>query len=116
MWGFSIKEEIIIPTDMDLSNVSTIYQGKGSKQDIINLRGIFKLPIIRNLLDRLVYFDEQEQISTSMGPFQVGDQKSRNIRDHTLVVHAVVNEAHSEKLCIAYCTLYRYCYWLYYQG
>ena len=95
-----IKEEIIIPTDMDLSNVSTIYKGKGSKQDVINLRGIFKLPIIRNLLDRLVYFDEQEQISTSMGPFQVGNQKSRNIRDHTLVVHAVVNEAHSEKLCI----------------
>ena len=28
-----------------------------------------------------------------MGQFQVGNQKKRNIRDHTLIIHAVVNEA-----------------------
>ena len=32
-----------------------------------------------------------------MGAFQVGNQKGRNIRDHTLVVHAVVNEAQNDK-------------------
>ena len=32
-----------------------------------------------------------------MGQFQVGNQKGRNIRDHTLVVHAVVNEAQRKK-------------------
>ena len=92
-----IKEEILIPTKLNLSNISTIYKGKGSKQNVVNLRGIFKLPIIRNLLDRLIYFDEQEQISASMGQFQVGNQKGRNIRDHTLIVHAVVNEAQEQK-------------------
>ena len=94
----SIKEKLIMPGKLDLSNVSTIYKGKGSKQDVINLRGIFKLPIVRNLLDRLVYFDEKDLISESMGHFQVGNQKGRNIRDHTLVVHAVVNEAHIKKI------------------
>ena len=29
-----IKEELIIPTKLNLSNVSTIYKGKGSKQDV----------------------------------------------------------------------------------
>ena len=53
---------------------------------------------MRNLLDRLVYFDEKDQISKSMGHFQVGNQQGRNIRDHTLIVHAVVNEAHLKKL------------------
>ena len=88
-----IKESILIPRKLNLSNVSTIYKGKGSKQNVVNLRGIFKLPIIRNLLDRLVSTDEQETIAVNMGPYQVGNQKKRNIRDHTLVVHAAVNEA-----------------------
>ena len=95
-----IKATIIIPSKLDLSNVSTIYKGKGSKQDVINLRGIFKLPILRNLLDRLICYDEEETVSSSMGQFQVGNQKDRNIRDHTLVVQAVINEAHDKKLKI----------------
>ena len=54
-----IKEELLIPANLQLSNVSTIYKGKGSKQDVINLRGIFKLPIVRNILDRLIYIDDK---------------------------------------------------------
>ena len=92
-----IKEEIIIPGELKLSNVSTIYKGKGSKREVLNLRGIFKLPIVRNILDRLIYKDDHEQINVSMGPFQVGNQKRRSIRDHALVVHAVVNEAKANK-------------------
>ena len=92
-----IKEELLIPSKLDLSNISTIYKGKGSRQDVINLRGIFKLPILRNILDRLVYMDEQDTIGTAMGQFQVGNQRGRNIRDHTLVVHAVIHEAQETK-------------------
>ena len=55
-----IKLEIIIPSKLNVSNVSTIYKGKGSKQEVINLRGIFKLPIIRNILDRMICNDEEE--------------------------------------------------------
>ena len=95
-----IKEELIIPEKLNLSNVSTIYKGKGSKQNVVNLRGIFKLPIVRNILDRLICYDEQDEVSRSMGQFQVGNQMGRNIRDHTLVVQAVINEAHEKKLKI----------------
>ena len=38
-----IKSKLLIPTKLNLSNVSTIYKGKGSKQEVVNLRGIFKL-------------------------------------------------------------------------
>ena len=92
-----IKEELLIPSHLNLSNISTIYKGKGSKQNVINLRGIFKLPIVRNILDRLISFDEEVKVSQSMGQFQVGNQKERNIRDHSLVIHAVVNEARATK-------------------
>ena len=92
-----IKDVIMMPSKLCVSNISTIYKGKGSRQDVINLRGIFKLPIIRNILDRMVCFEEECQIGPQMGPFQVGNQKKRNIRDHTLIVHAVINEAHRKK-------------------
>ena len=95
-----IKLEIIIPSKLNVSNVSTIYKGKGSMHDVLNLRGIFKLPIIRNILDSLVYSDEQEQVCASMGPFQVGNQKGRNIRDNTLVLHAAINEVQANKTCM----------------
>ena len=95
-----IKKEILIPSHLNLSNISAIYKGKGSKQDVINLRGIFKLPIVRNILDRLISNEEQEQLMKNMGQFQVGNQKERNIRDHTLIMHAIVNEAIEKKLSI----------------
>ena len=93
-----IKEEIFIPSHLQLSNVSTLYKGKGSRRDVLNLRGIFKLAIVRNILDRLIYRQDQEIVNSSMGQFQVGNQTGRSIRDHTLIVHAVVNEALTNKI------------------
>ena len=52
-----------------------------------------ELSIVRNILDRLITMDEQSVVNESMGQFQVGNQQGRNIRDHTLIIHAVVNEA-----------------------
>ena len=88
-----IKLEILVPDMLKLSNVSTLYKGKGSRREVLNLRGIFKLPIVRNILDRLITMDEQAVVNENMGQFQVGNQQGRNIRDHTLIIHAVVNEA-----------------------
>ena len=95
-----IKKEIVVPMKMKLSDVTTLYKGKGSKQDVHNLRGVFQLPIVRNILDRLIYGEEYDEISKNMGCFQVGSQKGRNIRDHTLVLHAVINEARNMRINI----------------
>ncbi len=64
------------------------------------MQGIFKLPIVRNILDKLITSEEQDQLMKNIGQFQVGNQKKRNIRDHTLIIHAIVNEAKERKLCI----------------
>ena len=95
-----IKMEILVPKKLLLSNVSTIYKGKGSKREVVSLRGIFELPILRNILDKLIYFQDRETLNIHMGQFQVGNQTGRNIRDHALVVHAVVNECRTKKLNI----------------
>ena len=93
-----IKEEIIMPGDIILSNVATIYKGKGVKKDVVNLRGIFKLPIVRNILDKLIHIEDQPVINKHMGQYQVGNQSKRGIRDHTFILHAVVHEAISSNI------------------
>ena len=57
-----IKKEVIIPASLQLSNVSTIYKGKGSKQNVINSHGIFKLLIVQNIFDRLMIRSRLTQI------------------------------------------------------
>ena len=93
-----IKEELIVPNNLKMSNVSTIYKGKGSKKNVVNLRGIFKLPIIRNILDKLIHIQDCEVININMGQFQVGNQRERGIRDHTFIAHAIINEARTKGL------------------
>ena len=38
-----------------------------------------------------------------MGPFQVGNQQGRSIRDHSLIVHAVINDAKNNNLDVDVC-------------
>ena len=83
---------------MDPSDVTTLYKGKGSRQDVENWRGVFQLPVLRNILDRMVYEEEYSVISSNMGCFQVGSQRGRNIRDHLLVLHAICNEVRIKHL------------------
>ena len=78
---------------MYISDVTTLYKGKGNHQDVVNWRGIFQLAITRNILDRLVYNEEYATVSSNIGCFQAGSQKGRSIRDHTFILHASINEA-----------------------
>ena len=95
-----IKKEVLIPGELDLSDVTILYKNKGSRQDVVNWRGIFKLAIVRNILDRLIYLDEKSEVSKNMSEFQVGNQSERNIRDHTFVIHAVINESYNKSIHI----------------
>ena len=95
-----IKQEIIIPEELRLSNVSALYKGKGLKRNVMNLHGIFKLPILRNLLDEIIHLEDQETINGNMTQYQVGNQKKRSIRDHTFITHAVLHEARSKNIQI----------------
>ena len=53
-----IKTEMTIPYHLQLANISSIYKNKGSKFDLVNDRGIFILPVVRKMLDKLLYQDK----------------------------------------------------------
>ena len=86
-----VKVEHIIPTFMTYQNITTIYKNKGSRSDLNNDRGIFILTVMKKMLDNLLYNDNFDGIDGNMSDCNVGSRKRRNVKDHLLVIHGVIN-------------------------
>ena len=86
-----IKENQSIPKFLKLSNITSIYKNKGSKTDLENDRGIFILPILKKILDKLIYNGNYTSIDRFMSDSNIGARQARNIRDHLFIVYSVVN-------------------------
>ena len=87
-----IKEELVVPEIMENANITSIYKGKGQKNDIQNERGIFGMNIFRSLLLKLIYNYEYENIDSKMSDSNVGGRKRKNIRNHLFIVNGIINE------------------------
>ena len=49
------------------------------------------MPILRTILDRLIYNDEYDDIEEALSDSNVGARKGRNVRDNILVLNAITN-------------------------
>ena len=86
-----IKDELIFPNPMNLCNVTNLYKNKGSQQVFDSYRGIFRTPVLRNILDKLIYEDKYEDIDSTLTDCNVGSRKRRNVRDNLFVLNAITN-------------------------
>ena len=86
-----IKTDEIFPEVLDPCNISSLYKNKGCQNDFNFYRGIFRVPILRTILDRLIYNDEYSNIDGELSDCNVGARKKRNIRDNIFVVNAITN-------------------------
>ena len=86
-----IKDELTFPSPMGVCNVTHLYKNKGSKQHFDSYRGIFRTPVLRNILDKLIYEDEYEEIDDNLTYCNVGARKRRNVRDNLFVINAIMN-------------------------
>ena len=64
---------------------------KGNKSDFNSYRGIFRVPIFRTILDRLIYNYQYEVIDEALIYSNVGARKNRNVRDNIFVLNAITN-------------------------
>ena len=87
----SIKEEQLYPKALEKYNISSVYKSKGSRNDFNSYRGIFRVPIFRTIIDRLIYNDEYDNIDEELTDSNVGARKNRNIRDNIFVLNAITN-------------------------
>ena len=71
-----IKTEQIFPKAFELCNITSIYKNKGSRNEFNSYRGIFRVPILRTILDKLIYNDEYENIDSKLSDSNVGARKN----------------------------------------
>ena len=86
-----IKSEQIFPKALEFCNISSIWKQKGPRNDFESYRGIFRVTIFRNILDRLIYNDEYQNIDAKLSDCNVGGRKGRNIRDNIFALNAIMN-------------------------
>jgi hypothetical protein len=99
-----IKSEGVYPKCLELCNITSLYKQKGPINDFGSHRGIFRVQALRNILERLIYNDEYEEIDSNLTDCNVGARKQRNVCDNIFVLNAVMNDAvngHKEAVDIA---------------
>ena len=82
-----IKKQGKIPELILYANISSFYKGKGSKHDMENERGVFRIVILRYILEKLIYNDEYQTIDNNLTDCNVGSRKNRNIRDNLFILN-----------------------------
>ena len=85
-----IKDQQQYPQALQTCNISSIYK-KGKRNIFGNYRGVFRLTVLRSILDRLIYNDVYPVVDSNLTDANVGARKGRNIRDNLFVLNAVTN-------------------------
>ena len=93
----NIKKDNSIPELFRMKNISPVYKNKGSRNDLINDRGIFNCTVITNILQKLLYLRNYDQIDDILSDSNVGSRKNKNIRNHIFVLGGIMNEALQSK-------------------
>ena len=85
-----MKEKQIYPKVLEKCNVISIHKKK-AKKDFSNYRGVFRVSILRTILDRLIYNSSYETIDSNITDGNIGARKHRGCRDNMFVLSAVNN-------------------------
>ena len=85
-----IKDQQQYPQALQTCNISSIYK-KGKRNIFGNYRGVFRLTVLRSILDGLIYNDVYPVVDSNLTDANVGARKGRNIRDNLFVLNAVTN-------------------------
>ena len=95
------KSSQMIPTQLTLSNITSIHKNKGSRLLLENDRGIFLQPVLKKILDKMIYYDMFGDIDRKMSESNIGARKKRNIRDHLFIIYSVINSVIKDNMdCI----------------
>ena len=85
-----IKDRQQFPKSFEKCNITPLHKSK-SKNDFENYRGVFRVSVLRSILDRLLYMDSYETIDENLTDANVGARKERSVRDNIFVISAVTN-------------------------
>ena len=94
-----IKKTGQVPDFMKRSIVTTIPK-PGSKFELTNERGIFKLSVVRSVLIRLIYNRKYSIIDNNMTDSNIGVRKKKSCCNHIWIINCI-NYEHSQSVKLA---------------
>ena len=71
-----IKDQCEFPQCLTICNVTNAYKNKGDRSNFDSYRGLFRTPVIRNILDKLLYVDLYETIDNNLTDCNVGNEET----------------------------------------
>ena len=91
-----LKQKKLIPMFMNICNVTTVPK-KGSKTELKNERGIFRVPIVRYILMRVLYNMKYWKIDENMSDCQMGARKGKSCRNNIFIVNGIIDDVSKSK-------------------
>ena len=83
-----IKDKQQFPEALTRCNITSLHKKK-ARNDFENYRGVFRITVLRSILDRLMYNESYDIIDGSLTDANVGARKGRSCRDNLFVFFAV---------------------------
>ena len=91
-----IKKKKLIPKFMNFANITTVPK-KGSKLVLENERGIFRVPVIRSILMRMIYDQKYPEIDKMLSDCQMGGRKKKGCKNNIFILNGIIHEALTSK-------------------
>ena len=84
--------EKMISKFMNFANVTTVPK-KGSRIEPKNERGIFRVPVVRSILMRMIYDMKYSIIDRNMSDCQMGGRKKKGCRNNIFIINGLIHDA-----------------------
>ena len=92
----SLKKENMISKFMNHANITTVPK-KGSKLELKNQRGIFRVSVIRSILMRLIYNAKYKEIDQNISDGQMGARKGKGCKSNIWIINGIIHETLNSK-------------------
>ena len=91
-----MKMEKKISSFMNVSNITTVPK-RGSRVELTNERGIFRVSLARSILMRMIYDAEYPEIDANMSDCQMGGRKGKGCRNNIFILNGIIHETRKSK-------------------
>ena len=81
---------------MNFANITTIPK-TGSKLDPKNERGIFRVPVLRYILMRVIYNTKYQVIDKNISDCQMGARKGKGCRNNVWIINGIIHKSIKSK-------------------
>ena len=86
-----LKKEKLIPMLMNFANITTVPKS-GSRMELKNERGIFRVSVVRSILMRMIYDIKYAIIDTNMSDCQMGGRKNKGCKNNIFILNGIIHD------------------------